>query len=104
MCASIGGMSFGTFLITVGVAGTSMMLGAMVRTLWITDRVRVVGRWLLPLLLMGGIGAFVTSYHPVADPLWSHYVLIVGCPFVIGFVGLALLIGRGRAAERDMTE
>lgn len=100
----MGRMSFGTFLITVGVVGTSMMLGAMVRTLWITDHVRAVGRWLLPLLLMGGIGAFITSYHPVADPLWLHYVLIVGCPFIIGFVGLALLIGRGSAVERDPTE
>ncbi|MFJ4223699.1 hypothetical protein [Microbacterium sp. NPDC089695] len=84
--------------------GTSLILGMMMRTLWVTNRVRAVGLWLLPLLVMGALGAFVTSYRPIADPLWLHYVLIVGCPFAVGFVGLALLIGRGSADERERTE
>lgn len=93
-------MTFGTFLTTFGVAGAFLMIGAMVRTLWISDQIRAVATWLLPLLFMGGIGAFVTSYHPVVEPLWLHYVLIVLCPFAVGYVGLALLL-RGRGPVDD---
>lgn len=88
-------MSFGTFLITFGVVGVSFLVGVMVRTLWITSEVRAVSSWLAPLLFMGCIGAFTTSYHPVVEPLWLHYVLIVAVPFAGGYVALALLIGRG---------
>lgn len=94
-------MTFANSLTTIGVAGASLLIGAMVRTLWISEQVRAVAVWLLPLLLMGGIGAFVTSYHPVAEPLWLHYVLIVVSPFGVGYVGLALLIGRGGGMADD---
>lgn len=97
-------MTFGTFLTTFGVAGASLMIGAMVRTLWITDHVRAVATCLLPLLLMGGIGAFVTSYHPIVEPLWLHYVLIVLCPFVVGYVGLALLLRGGGVVDDEAGE
>ncbi|WP_435748726.1 hypothetical protein [Microbacterium sp. PMB16] len=41
------------------------------------------------------------SYHPIVEPLWLHYVLIVLVPFVLGFLGLSLLIGRGSGRESE---
>lgn len=97
-------MTFGSFLTTFGVVGAAMMIGAMLRTLWITDQIRAVATWLLPLLFMGGIGAFVTSYHPIVEPLWLHYLLIVLCPFAVGYVGLALLLRGGGPANDEAGE
>lgn len=94
-------MSFGTFLITFGVIGIWFLLGVMTRTLWLRDDVHAVRTWSGPLLFMGGIGAFTSSYHPIVEPLWLHYVLIVGIPLVVGYVGLALLIGRGAGNSDD---
>lgn len=94
-------MTFGTFLVAFGVAGTFLILGAMIRTLWISDHVRGVGIWLMALLFMGGVGAVVTAYSPVVEPLWLHYVLIVLTPAIIGFVGLSVLIGRGSTTGQE---
>lgn len=70
-------MDLVAFLIVFGVVGASLLLGAMTRTLWLSDDVKAVGWWSGPLLFMGGVGAFTSSYHPVVEPLWLHYVLIV---------------------------
>ncbi|MFT4158110.1 MAG: hypothetical protein QM630_09345 [Microbacterium sp.] len=94
-------MTFGTFLITFGVAGISLILGVIVRTFWISSRVNGAGFWLLALLFMGSIGAVITAYSPVVEPLWLHYVLIVVAPFVVGFIGLSVLIGRRPAADEE---
>ncbi|WP_449407306.1 hypothetical protein [Microbacterium maritypicum] len=85
---------------TFGVVGTSLLLGVMTTTLWLSDDVKAVGRWAGALFFMGSVGAFTTSYYPVIEPLWVHYLLIVGLPFAAGYIGLALLIGRG-STDRD---
>lgn len=94
-------MTFGMFLVAFGVAGISMILGVIVRTFWISNRVNGAGFWLLALLFMGGIGAVTTAYNPVVEPLWLHYVLIVVAPFVVGFIGLSVLIGRRPADDHE---
>lgn len=87
-------MDFASFVITFGVVGAWLLLGVMTRTLWLLDDVKAVGRFAVPLLFMGGIGAFTTSYHPVVEPLWVHYLLIVAVPFAVGHIGLVLVTGR----------
>lgn len=94
-------MTLGTFLITFGLAGASLLLGVIVRSFWIGNEVRETGFWFVALLFMGGIGAVVTSFDPVVQPLWLHYVLTVLGPFILGFVGLSLLIGRRSGGESE---
>jgi hypothetical protein len=94
-------MTLGMFLVAFGVAGISVILGVIVRTFWISNRVNGAGFWLLALLFMGGIGAVTTAYNPVVEPLWLHYVLIVVAPFVVGFIGLSVLIGRRPAGDDE---
>lgn len=93
-------MDFASFVITFGVVGAWLLLGVMTRTLWLTDEIKAVGRWAVPLLFMGGIGAFTTSYHPVTEPVWLHYLLIVAVPFAVGYIGLAL-VSRRNSADAD---
>ncbi|WEK61715.1 MAG: hypothetical protein P0Y60_02820 [Candidatus Microbacterium colombiense] len=94
-------MTFGTFLVTFGLAGVSLLLGVTVGTFWLSNQIRDLGFWFFALLFMGLVGAVVTSYSPIVQPLWLHYVLIVLTPFVLGIVGLSLLIGRGGAVKGE---
>ena len=43
-------MTFGTFLMTFGLIGASLLVGVIVRTFWIADEVQGVGLWLVVLL------------------------------------------------------
>lgn len=96
-------MDFVALLITFGVVGGSLLLGVMTRTLWLKEDVK--SRWWAgPLFFMGGVGAFTTSYHPVVEPLWLHYVLIVAVPFAVGYIGLALVTRRNSTDAEDDVE
>lgn len=94
-------MAFSTFLMGIGMIGTSFLAGVIFRSFWTRERVAGAGLWLAAMLFMGLVAAVASAFRPVIEPLWMQYALFLALPFTLGFVVVLVLTRGTKAASGD---
>ncbi len=87
-------MTFGIFLMAVGLVGVSFLAGIMLRALGISATISGMGVWLAAMLFMGTIAVINLTISPVIEPLALQFALLIGVPLAVGFAGLSCALRR----------
>lgn len=89
------------FTLTVGLIGSSFLLGIVARSLGVRETFTGTGIWTLAMAFILAAVSFLSALRPVLQPLWLQYLLLDVLPFAVGFIGLSLLIGRRPAVDEE---